>query len=225
LAPPPFAARSSVREVDATEKAKAGEAHLQTPETAPAAEEGRGISADAQRTHPSDVAEVGDLWPEAPERTTVGGLLFLLRVLQQIGLPDRLESDPALIELDLPERTLLRIATHLGGASDDPMLAMLQHKLHEQAPDSTDAVGALIASSRRWCRRQAHIGLRDLVVRPAWVVSTPTHVDVLFRLEDAEIRVRRAALDVNPGWVPWFGRVVTFHYIDGAELDRGGDGQ
>jgi hypothetical protein len=25
--------------------------------------------------------------------------------------------------------------------------------------------------------------------------------------------VRLAGLDINPGWVPWLGRVVTFHYM------------
>jgi hypothetical protein len=24
--------------------------------------------------------------------------------------------------------------------------------------------------------------------------------------------VRRAGLDVDPGWLPWFGRVVNFHF-------------
>jgi hypothetical protein len=26
------------------------------------------------------------------------------------------------------------------------------------------------------------------------------------------LAVRRAGLDLDPGWVPWFGRVVGFHY-------------
>jgi hypothetical protein len=24
--------------------------------------------------------------------------------------------------------------------------------------------------------------------------------------------VRLAGLDINPGWLPWLGRVVSFHY-------------
>jgi hypothetical protein len=27
-----------------------------------------------------------------------------------------------------------------------------------------------------------------------------------------DIEVRRAGLDLDPGWVPWLGRVVTFGY-------------
>jgi hypothetical protein len=26
------------------------------------------------------------------------------------------------------------------------------------------------------------------------------------------MRIRRAGLDIDPGWVPWLGRVVSFHY-------------
>ena len=40
------------------------------------------------------------------------------------------------------------------------------------------------------------------------VAFTDTHVDVLFDLGHADIRVRRAGLDIDPGWVPWLGRVV-----------------
>jgi hypothetical protein len=48
------------------------------------------------------------------------------------------------------------------------------------------------------------------------VVATRTHVDVLFPAAAADVRIRAAALDTNPGWVPWLGRVVQFHYLEGA---------
>jgi hypothetical protein len=41
-----------------------------------------------------------------------------------------------------------------------------------------------------------------------------THIDVDFRLSQADVRIRRVALDVDPGWVPWLGRVVQFSYLD-----------
>jgi hypothetical protein len=30
----------------------------------------------------------------------------------------------------------------------------------------------------------------------------------------ADLRVRRRGLDRDPGWVPWYGRIVAFHYAD-----------
>ena len=71
---------------------------------------------------------------------------------------------------------------------------------------------ALALGTHRLCRRLAGLGLRTLIVRPARLAWTETHVDVHFTLNQADLRIRRAGLDFNPGWVPWLGRVVTFHY-------------
>jgi hypothetical protein len=35
---------------------------------------------------------------------------------------------------------------------------------------------------------------------------------VFFDLNGVSLAVRRGGLDLDPGWVPWFGRVVGFHY-------------
>jgi len=71
---------------------------------------------------------------------------------------------------------------------------------------------AWLTASRRWLRRYAGIGLADLVRRPAHLALTPTHVDLHFDLAQADLRLRRAGLDLDPGWLPWLGRVVSFHY-------------
>lgn len=68
---------------------------------------------------------------------------------------------------------------------------------------------------RRWLRRSASIGLASLVSRRAYLTFTSTHVDLFFDLEQGDIRIRRAGLDLDPGWVPWLGRVVSFHYLPG----------
>ncbi len=52
---------------------------------------------------------------------------------------------------------------------------------------------------------------------PARLIVTASHVDLHFRLSDAKPAVRRVGLDVNPGWLPWLGRVVTFYYGSGRE--------
>lgn len=52
---------------------------------------------------------------------------------------------------------------------------------------------------------------------PARLIASASHLDLHFRLNDARLPVRRAGLDINPGWLPWLGRVVTFHYGSGLE--------
>ena len=57
-------------------------------------------------------------------------------------------------------------------------------------------------------------GLFDsaLLAVPARLHHTPSHLDIDLPLAAVRLAVRRVALDVDPGWVPWLGRVVTFHY-------------
>ena len=48
----------------------------------------------------------------------------------------------------------------------------------------------------------------------AHVVTTASHIDVFYSLDAVRLDIRLAGLDVNPGWILWLGRVVTFHYLD-----------
>ena len=44
------------------------------------------------------------------------------------------------------------------------------------------------------------------------IYASLSHIDVVLPLEKASAEVRRAGLDLDPGWLPAFGRVVQFHY-------------
>jgi hypothetical protein len=81
-----------------------------------------------------------------------------------------------------------------------------------RAEQRADPVRAWRTALRRWLRRYAGVGLASLVRRPATVEASATHLDVHFDLEAADVRIRCAGLDLDPGWVPWLGRVVSFHY-------------
>jgi hypothetical protein len=41
---------------------------------------------------------------------------------------------------------------------------------------------------------------------------SPTHLDVVLELDEISVPVRLAGLDVNPGWLATFGRVVAFYF-------------
>lgn len=53
---------------------------------------------------------------------------------------------------------------------------------------------------------------RKLAARPGTILVTRTHIDVTLDLADVDLDVRRAALDINPGWVSFLGRILSFHY-------------
>lgn len=82
------------------------------------------------------------------------------------------------------------------------------------APGLELLLRAWLAAAGRYCWRFAGLGLAELVARPGRISATRTHIDIFFQLSQADIRVRKAGLDADPGWVPWLGRVVLFHYLD-----------
>ncbi|HNC95701.1 MAG TPA: hypothetical protein PKW90_06230, partial [Myxococcota bacterium] len=59
-----------------------------------------------------------------------------------------------------------------------------------------------------------------LVQRKALFSCTPTHLDLVLPVKEAEIPLRRWALDTDPGWVPYLGRVIATHYLENADFLR-----
>jgi hypothetical protein len=84
------------------------------------------------------------------------------------------------------------------------------------SPDRLMRLWALAV--RRHCWRTAKITVREIVTRRGLFSVDRAEIDVSLPLEEAEIRIRRVGLDLDPGWLPWFGRVVRFHYLYLSEL-------
>lgn len=56
--------------------------------------------------------------------------------------------------------------------------------------------------------------LLDRVIRKTGtLVRTATHLRLELPVAAADVDLRRALLDLDPGWVPFLGRVVTFQYV------------
>lgn len=117
--------------------------------------------------------------------------------------------DPGGLNIPLPAVWVDPLLAAPRGATANNLITLAQ------APQSAASLAHLwLTACRRWLRRQAGIGVASLVVRPAAVALTATHADVYFRLGAADMRVRRAGLDIDPGWLPWLGNVVSFHYLE-----------
>jgi hypothetical protein len=113
-------------------------------------------------------------------------------------------------------RLLAGLATDHGADDDDPLrLALAAPAGTDPALDRPRVRCAWERAIARWLVA-AELTLDGVIRRPAHVACTPTHIDVCFPLQAATITVRLAGLDLDPGWVPWLGRVVRFHYLDGA---------
>jgi hypothetical protein len=48
--------------------------------------------------------------------------------------------------------------------------------------------------------------------RRARVLADPGWIEIHFSLDDVETTLRRARLDLDPGFVPWLGVVLRFVY-------------
>ncbi len=74
---------------------------------------------------------------------------------------------------------------------------------------------------QRTVRRHLQAPWRHVLMRPAYVIASLTHLDVTLDLDDVRLPERRAGLDISPGWVDWFGRVVTLHFERFDKPSRG----
>jgi hypothetical protein len=153
-------------------------------------------------------------WPlssYALAATDYGGLLFLLPLLDYLGLPRR----TALVTAEFPLHLLRYLTVRLALNPEDPILVALPPS--DQPTPEAGLLQAWYSALRQGSRRIAQMTLLELIGRPAQLTATRTHLDLFFDLNQTDIRIRKAGLDLNPGWLPWFGRVIQFHYRSSQE--------
>lgn len=109
------------------------------------------------------------------------------------------------------------LAAWSGESLPDNVRALIHNAVEDsqplQTPDLTLWLASWVVAMRRWLRRYADITLRELVTRTGQIAATRTHIDVLFDHTLVDMRIRAVGLDFDPGWLPWLGRVVAFHYV------------
>jgi hypothetical protein len=166
--------------------------------------------------------------PVLGARTAWGGLLYLLNTAADAGLPDALGEPPFL------GRPVPWLVHQLGvrlvpAMPDDPAVLALsgldpELATDDEPPDGREAA-ALDDCAARWCATTAARLrpapsepvtdaelVRRVTRRDAVVVREPGWVEVTLALDDVDLDVRRAGLDLDPGWVWWLGQVVRFGY-------------
>jgi hypothetical protein len=191
-----------------------------TAESRPRDEQQQEVPATVDET-----AEVSRVEARELARTLWGGLLFFLHVLDELRLPKELALAPsqrplrwrlhrlalALVPLEADDPAALAFA---GLACDNPFA-------HE-APPTRDELDQAAAVAHRCVERLAErIGrprddraelVSSVCRREAAIAFDPGWTDVHLRLADVDLDLRRAGLDLDPGYVPWLGCVVRFVY-------------
>ena len=149
----------------------------------------------------------------APSVTNGAGLLFLIPLLRRLGLETRLAATPVLLEAAFPARLLLHVGHRFGLDARDPLVLSLGTLLPD-TPAPEAAFTPWVAALRRACRDKCSMNLHAVIARSGHLHRTPAHLDLVFDPAQADLRLRRAGLDLDPGWVPWLGLVVRYQYSD-----------
>lgn len=158
--------------------------------------------------------------------TGQGGWFYLLNALALPAVQARLQSRDHDVYSDARLADgwiwLYRLGRALGGVADPALADFLARSAGLAGPAALDALPP--RRDENELARLARARFGDAVCNaalfpvPALIVATSSHVDAHYRMTDIRLDMRRAALDIDPGWLPWLGRVVRFHYGRPAEL-------
>jgi hypothetical protein len=159
---------------------------------------------------------------EAPDALVVAtrfaGAFHLVNALERLGLARRLvaagDAAPS-----SSWRLLRDLAAGLGLDPEDPLAGFLTARIADAAalggdapPDRPHPLADSLAADAAAFYGRFDVWDARLVAVPGRLEATPTHLDVALPASRIRLAVRRAGLDLDPGWVPWLGRVVRFVY-------------
>ncbi|NPC44593.1 hypothetical protein [Nocardioides sp. zg-1230] len=210
------------------------EAGRADPRLAVAVEED-GIREQSQGEDVPVVEEVADT-AAAGISSQLAGLLHLLATATAAGLPDRVLDDPGLADRGVRWAVWQAALLLTAARPDDPAVLALAGLATDRTGALLDAAPATAAERRRlavlaarWRRvtvarlcsfdpdvagplAGAAAVLGWLVTRPGQIDAEPGWITVVLPLSGVEPAIRAAGLDLDPGFVPWLGTVVRFHY-------------
>ncbi len=169
------------------------------------------------------------------------GLGFAINVLQRCGLSELMANNERLAANDFHLYLLHAIARRFGMNKDDPLMPLFaaqedigamtlgelslpscwladltylprDYRRLDQTASAHQLMVVMQLLMGRYLRHHCQLSLRQLICRPGRVVLSRSHWDVVFDMDQTDLRLRRLALDSDPGWVLWLGKVVQFHY-------------
>ncbi|MEM6898243.1 MAG: hypothetical protein AAF583_00525 [Pseudomonadota bacterium] len=150
-------------------------------------------------------------------RSNHGGLWLVIPTLVDLGFREWLADQRDLLCAHPARRLMLAIARHYGVDRTDPCISIFGpvpeewHVLEDEGWVFLWRIGL-----DRWLRRTAKRRLHDLIGRPAWLVLGDQSIELQFPVGSADLRLRRLALDRDPGWTDWLGLSVRYRF-DGAQ--------
>jgi hypothetical protein len=180
-----------------------------------------GVEADSLEVGAELLRQVG--W------TDYGGLLYLIGLVDDLGLPKEI-SDAELFQSRPWRWVLHRLALELLPLKEDDPATLAFAGLGPEGPppsaDEDEPTGSELVVLAEWRNRliralgerlewqelAAPVLLERVCRRRARIVADPGWLEVHLSVEDVSTEIRRAGLDLDPGFLSWLGVVVRFVY-------------
>ena len=131
---------------------------------------------------------------------------------ETMGLREWLSQRPDLLAADAGRVLLRSIAQHHRVASEDAALTPLDWPDEPFVPP--DWAQPWRTGLDRWLRRRTGLSLARLVWKAGWLRFGDGRLTVRFLPDSVDLRIRRQALDVDPGWTDWLGLSVRYLYAE-----------
>jgi hypothetical protein len=100
------------------------------------------------------------------------------------------------------ERELVRCLARLSGQEEQLFL--------DTTPQLKAAEDILTFGEQRY--RRFGIWHSGLLHRPVHIGFLRPELTISYRMHDLDVALRKAGLDIDPGWVDWLGAMVRFRY-------------
>ncbi len=158
----------------------------------------------------------------APHCTRFGGLMLLAPALAES------QAGTSLFEIDDDQRLQARLhalaMTLAAKAEPDDPAALAFAGLDPGAappsadPNDSDEVEAAARTVADWLAQRLPdwppaLRVARLIERTATILAEPGWIEVEFSLADVDPDIRRAGLDLDPGYLPWLGLVLKYCYV------------
>jgi len=175
------------------------------------------------RAHPTPADSIPLAIQPDLYHTQLGGVFYLIKALDHSDSYALLCGHEEWEQLQSGWTLLYRLALALGAVPDGPLQRFFAQVCGLENVAQLEAIQhpALVASLMPLLRQRYANRLNwdaTLLALPARIQATYSNVDVFFDLSAIRLPVRLCGLDLDPGWMPWLGRVVRFHYRDEAAL-------
>ena len=206
--------------------------NVSNPSAPQIADAGARASINSGSSEPNPVADHSEteVLPDQRRRgfTQFGGLLFLLAVIEDLKLPEEILGNGILTARSFTwSAHQLALSLMQMEPGDPAALAFAglppdaKPPSDGEDPPSENEAKIFDALAKRVVERLSSLVESDHLEEPALefvccrraeIVSDPGWLEVRFALDDVSTEIRRAGLDLNPGYVAWLGLVVVFVY-------------